>query len=111
MRYIPAYGSAPGSFPGRLAAGIAPLLLAAACSGEVAGPDVTDLSAGEIAQPPLDGTSELPPPRVCPPVGPFGTKLGDTVKDLQFEGADGSAVTLHGLCGQPLSLVYHFYGW
>ena len=111
MKRTPATDAASPFFRCLLAAGIAPLFLAAACSDGTAGSDTGEQSFGDLSRPPEDAATELAASLACPPPGPYGTKLGDTVKDLAFEDADGSPVTLHGLCGKPLSLIYHFYGW
>lgn len=48
---------------------------------------------------------------VCPPPGPFGTEVDDFMEDLSFTDTLGTAVTLHGLCGEPATLLYNYYGW
>lgn len=48
---------------------------------------------------------------ICPPQPPFGLEKGDQVEPLEFLDAWGDTGTLHDHCGQPLTLVYHFYGW
>jgi hypothetical protein len=54
----------------------------------------------------LDSDSDVAdlPNAVCPPVG------ADAVEPLVLNACDGSAVTLHDLCGEP-ALVTHLYGW
>ncbi len=94
--------------------GLATLFLLG-CPTSTTGP--ADLSGGGDGGSPDGGTevssTELPAdlPPLCPPPGPYGTDLGDTVADLAFTDADGAPVSLHGLCGERLSLLYHYYGW
>ncbi len=111
MRGLQTHGRAFGPFLDTLTVRLAPLLLAAACSAGSAASDTANPGAVETESGPDEVAADRVEPLVCPPPGPYGTKLGDTVQDLEFDGEDGSPVTLHGLCGQPLSLVYHFYGW
>lgn len=47
----------------------------------------------------------------CPPKAPFGTDVGQRMADLKWTDADGNTVRLHDMCGAPLLLAYHFYGW
>lgn len=37
----------------------------------------------------------------CPPEGPFGTEVGDTIDDLVFFRQNGDPIALHAACGQP----------
>jgi peroxiredoxin len=47
----------------------------------------------------------------CPPSPPFGCALGDVMEDITFSDAGGSTLSLHGLCGSAMTLLYHYYGW
>jgi hypothetical protein len=58
------------------------------------------------------GCTELPCVDVeCPPAGPYGTEIGETLGDLSFVDCEGEPVTLHGMCGAKVSVVANFYGW
>ena len=37
----------------------------------------------------------------CPPEGPFGTAIGDTVLNIQLKDCDGNTHSLQDLCGAP----------
>lgn len=37
----------------------------------------------------------------CPPAGPYGTEVGDTIDNLILYRQNGDTVPLHGACGQP----------
>jgi hypothetical protein len=62
----------------------------------------------------LAACAEVPPPDepavACPPAGPTGLAVGDTVEDVALEDCSGSAVSPHDLCGAP-ALVASWYGW
>jgi hypothetical protein len=47
----------------------------------------------------------------CPPPGPTGYNVGDRVTDLAFVDCDGKAVSFHGACGAPATLIFNYYGW
>ncbi|MBM4370418.1 MAG: redoxin domain-containing protein [Deltaproteobacteria bacterium] len=79
--------------------------LLAACAGAPGGE-----GPGETAGP--AGDSEVDTvAATCPPSGPFGFKLGDTLVDLDFLDCDGHPVSLHDLCPASPGLLFHHYGW
>ena len=55
-----------------------------------------------------DGYSETP---VCPPVGPFGYDVGETLTNIILSDCEGRQVSLHDLCGANGGLIFNFYGW
>lgn len=47
----------------------------------------------------------------CPPEGPYGTAIGDTVLNLEFKDCDGNTHSLQDLCGAPAGLFNLLAGY
>jgi hypothetical protein len=47
----------------------------------------------------------------CPPLGPYGQAVGDVAANATLFECDGTAVELHELCENDVSLVYTFAAW
>jgi hypothetical protein len=48
---------------------------------------------------------------MCPWPGPYGTNVGDTIKDLTLADCDGNPVKLHDLCGANGAWVFVYAQW
>lgn len=57
------------------------------------GPDTPDVNSG------------------CPPTGPFGHAVGDTLTNYTLMTCDDEPYDVHNLCGSNAALVFNFYGW
>lgn len=68
-------------------------------------------SDSHLAETTCLGTGCTPVHPECPPPGPYGYDKGSTLVNLEFQDVDGNQVELHDLCGAPVALIYHFYGW
>ena len=89
--------------------------------GETAAPGEDTLEPGEDtiepgadAIDPADDTREPPGDThgvACPPPGPYGTELGDIVKDAVLVDCDGVEHTVHGLCDTKVTWIFSFSGW
>jgi len=47
----------------------------------------------------------------CPPPGPYGYELGDTLTDVALDDCDGQELRLHDLCGARVAMAINYYGW
>jgi len=47
----------------------------------------------------------------CPPAGPYGTGIGDTLPDITLTDCDGGQHHLHDLCAFNVSWFFTFAGW
>lgn len=47
----------------------------------------------------------------CPPEGPFGVDVGDTLADATLVDCDGVPFSLHALCDRPAVALFTFAGW
>ena len=52
-----------------------------------------------------------PLPSNCPPMGPYGTAVGDALANATLEDCDGNLYSLHDLCNFNAAWVYGFTGW
>lgn len=74
------------------------------------GSSVSGDTGGRV--PDAGGAPELPPAGgPCPPGGPFGTAIGDTLADVTVYDCDGNPWQLSNLCGNDASLVVTWAGW
>lgn len=68
---------------------------------------------------PPDSADTVPPGPVdpglgalqCPPHGPFGPEIGDTLANVALADCDGRPYALHDLCPHDVSYVFGFAGW
>jgi len=84
-------------------------LLASGCPAST--PEVDSLEEQDDVTPELQSELETGGPPVCPPPEPFGVNTGARMADLAFTLLTGDQVSTHGLCGEPLTLIYSYYGW
>ena len=77
-----------------------------------ADPDTDDATTPD-AQPDVtpDVAVDTTPDRSCPPSGPFGTRVGDTVAPLSLLTCDGTPYSLHALCDADAAVVVGFAEW
>ncbi|MFK8001404.1 MAG: redoxin family protein [Polyangiales bacterium] len=75
--------------------------------------DASDgVDAGTDAGAELDGgPAEDAGSSMCPPMGPFGTAVGDIAPDAMLEDCDGNPVSLHAACGESATWLYRFSEW
>ncbi|MEZ4269383.1 MAG: hypothetical protein R3F39_23740 [Myxococcota bacterium] len=81
-----------------------------------AAPDaVADTAPDAVADTTADATPDVTPDAVggvtCPPPAPTGFTVGQRISDLAFVDCDGKAVSFHGACGAPATLIFNYYGW
>jgi len=50
-------------------------------------------------------------PDLCPPMGPYGTSVGDIAKDVQLTDCDGNPYSVHDLCDGAAAWIFGFAGW
>lgn len=48
---------------------------------------------------------------LCPPKAPYGTQLGDNLKDITLKDCDGNTFTFHQLCGEDAIYLNLFAAW
>lgn len=70
--------------------------------------DAGTRDAGTRDAGPRDGGHTGP---VCPPAGPFGTAVGDTIPNATFRDCDGNFHTLHDLCETRAAWMFVYAGW
>ena len=60
-----------------------------------------------------DGDADTTGAQNCPPEGPFGTEVGDTIDDLVFFRQNGDPIGLHSACGltQPALVIFGTASW
>lgn len=60
-----------------------------------------------------DGDGDTTGAASCPPEGPFGTEVGDTIDDLVFFRQNGDPIGLHSACGlaQPALIIFGTASW
>lgn len=80
-----------------------------------AGEDATDDSGTDVtvdASPDAsEDTAPDAPPSLCPPTGPFGTGIGDTVADVTLMDCDGGTHHLADLCDADAAWIFLYAGW
>lgn len=59
----------------------------------------------------VDTTPDTVAGVACPPPAPTGFTVGERISDLAFVDCDGKAVSFHGACGAPATLIFNYYGW
>lgn len=64
-----------------------------------ASPDATEDTAPDV------------PPSLCPPTGPFGTDVGDTVADVSLMDCDGGIHRVADLCEADAAWIFLYAGW
>jgi peroxiredoxin len=79
-------------------------------------PDLPPVDMGEpdVAQDTgggLDAGEPDLPPSLCPPQGPFGARVGDTIPDVSFPDCDGQMHSLHELCEHQVGWIFEFAAW
>jgi len=47
----------------------------------------------------------------CPPGGPYGYEIDDTLLNVTFRDCDDNPVDLHSLCGARVGMVVNVYTW
>ena len=63
------------------------------------------------AQPAFLITRACVVPSLCPPSGPFGTGVGDTLGDWSLTDCDGVEHSFHDLCELRAVHIFSFAGW
>ncbi len=95
-----------------------PLLLFAACAPAAndsgnSGDDASGSTGGDDAY--AAGDSLVPAgdygPVVCPPPGPYGNGLGDTLENITLSDCDGNSHDLFDLCEAPAAWLFLYAGW
>ncbi|MCA9517294.1 MAG: redoxin family protein [Myxococcales bacterium] len=71
-------------------------------------PDTATADAGDTLD---DVGADMVAGEVCPPVGPYGTSVGDTLADLVLEDCDGVPHHIHDLCGLRAGYLSTYTGW
>jgi len=88
---------------------------------EVSVPDadaVADMVAEDLPVMPPDVADDTGPDAVedvasalCPPAGPYGHGVGNTLTNYTLMTCDNEPVEVHDLCGANAGLIFNFYGW
>jgi hypothetical protein len=47
----------------------------------------------------------------CPPEGPFGINVGDTMVDVELKDCDGKSYSLHDLCSYDGTWIFGYADW
>ena len=88
---------------------------AASDTGQPAGDTGTtfppSMDAGIIPPAPDVGAVDPPGSELCPPAGPFGTGVGDTMGEVVLKDCDDNPVSLSSLCSHKASFIFSFAGW
>ncbi|RLB56873.1 MAG: hypothetical protein DRJ42_02080 [Deltaproteobacteria bacterium] len=80
------------------------------CGEDGCGGVCGECAAGDTCAP--EGTCRGPVATLpCPPVGPYGTSIGDVAPDVTLLDCDGVEHRLHDLCEAPVSWVFEFAEW
>ncbi len=96
----------------------APLFLFTACAppaddGNGLGDDDPGPLGGDDAS--AAGDSFVPAgddgPLLCPPPGPHGNAIGDTLANITLSDCDGNSHDLHDLCEAPAAWLFLYAGW
>lgn len=93
---------APGSRSSLSAALVAAVVFA--CGGTPAG----DPAPAQMA-PAAD--AGMMPLAMCPPAGPYDTRVGRTLPNVILEDCEGNTHQLHDLCGKKASWFFVFASW
>ena len=99
-----------GGFDSQAAEGLACSPVVDSCETVSCGQDAFGLECGgcDDGTKCIDGECQV---WNCPPEGPYGTAIGDTVLNLEFNDCDGNTHSLQDLCGAPAGLFNLFAGF
>ena len=81
------------------------------CAGLACGDDGCGGTCGTCAAGESCEAGSCAAATACPPPGPYGTGIGDTVADLTLTDCDGNEYSLHELCAKKASYIYLYAGW
>lgn len=74
----------------------------------IQGPDAAENPHADAA---FGGSLDPGAGLLCPPHGPFGTEVGDTLPDVDLVDCEGKAFQLHDLCPRRVGYVFELSGW
>ncbi|MFT7579617.1 MAG: hypothetical protein ACI9MR_001283 [Myxococcota bacterium] len=58
-----------------------------------------------------DPVDTTPQSTFCPPSGPFGDGIGDTLADVTLKDCDGNDYALHDVCDNKAAFFFGYAGW